>query len=196
MAAYKLSPFNKFIPCDWDNKTEKEKCQKCGKIPPEMFYRRTDRSNEGGDYWCKDCIEKWVEDKGSNLTARLDHIASELERIDPRLALALDRVSDRLEEAKEEGSFSTKAWKWLEPIVSKSIKEFHDKADKLNQAIRSEGIWDALDKAAKLHGADVVQDKLDQNCKEWNNLHDPDYISADTWLEDVKKLEAWVKKVF
>jgi len=31
------------------------------------------------------------------ITARLDRIASELERIDPRLALAVDQVSDRLE---------------------------------------------------------------------------------------------------
>lgn len=33
----------------------------------------------------------------TNLTAKLDHIASELEQIDPRLALALDRISDALE---------------------------------------------------------------------------------------------------
>jgi hypothetical protein len=32
-----------------------------------------------------------------SLTARLDEIAGELERVDPRLALALDQVSDRLE---------------------------------------------------------------------------------------------------
>jgi hypothetical protein len=33
----------------------------------------------------------------TNLTAKLDHIASELEQIDPRLALAVDRISDALE---------------------------------------------------------------------------------------------------
>ena len=31
------------------------------------------------------------------MTARLDEIAGELERVDPRLALALDQVSDRLD---------------------------------------------------------------------------------------------------
>ena len=34
------------------------------------------------------------------LTARLDRIASELEKIDPRLALAIDQVNDRLEKIK------------------------------------------------------------------------------------------------
>ena len=33
----------------------------------------------------------------TKMTASLDEIASELEQVDPRLALALDQVSDRLE---------------------------------------------------------------------------------------------------
>jgi hypothetical protein len=98
------APLNKFIPCDWDNKIEKDKCQKCGKIPDEMFYRKTKRNSSGGDYWCKSCKEQWEEDNKPedkidwlDMTASLDEIAGELERVDPRLALALDKVSDRLE---------------------------------------------------------------------------------------------------
>jgi hypothetical protein len=97
-------------------------------------------------------------DKGVFLTARLDEIAGELEAVDPRLALALDRVSDQLESRTalfgiEEDITSRieKAVKKAEPVFDKfsayvdelndlldeaSKKTYEDKSQKGKEALR------------------------------------------------------------
>lgn len=56
--------------------------------------------------------------KTASLTARLDLIASELERIDPRIALALGRVSNQLIRAQIGRNFSTEERKEFEEILA------------------------------------------------------------------------------
>jgi hypothetical protein len=78
------------------------------------------------------------------ITARLDTIADELERVDPRLALALDRVSDRLETAG--------AWN-LMPVKKDEIK-------KLVKVFIAERVG-VLNKIHDDYTKSVVQDHLD-----------------------------------
>jgi len=60
---------------------------------------------EGEEGWAKeltDFINKWLKEhkKTASITDRLDAIAGELEQVDPRWAMAIDQISDKLDSHK------------------------------------------------------------------------------------------------
>ena len=135
-----------------------------------------------------------------SLTARLDEIAGELESIgNPRLALAVDRVSDRLEKTAG-GSFSKNLLDYINRDLQKFLKSNKEHEQNLLTDINDADFWKTLDNIAESASVkdpknNDLFDKLDR-CPEWRKLMDPNYSSAKEWRDDIKKLEDWVKKVF
>jgi len=71
------------------------------------------------------------ESRKSSIMSCIDEIAGDLERINPRLALALDQVSDRLEMAAFDPK-SVKNWSNIQELIIKTMGEvnsLHMKAD-------------------------------------------------------------------
>lgn len=45
--------------CEWDNEIEKDKCENCGKIPNQIYFRSDNYYDcREGKYWCMSCILK------------------------------------------------------------------------------------------------------------------------------------------
>ena len=50
------------IKCEWDNRIEQDKCQKCGAVPDEMWFVPVPSAYEGsGLYYCKKCATEYEE---------------------------------------------------------------------------------------------------------------------------------------
>jgi hypothetical protein len=71
----------------------------------------------------------------SSLTTRLDVIAGELEKVDPRMALALDMVSDRLE-ASSIDKPDAKKWMDEEKEELGAAKKLEDKVDDIHKMVK------------------------------------------------------------
>jgi hypothetical protein len=49
--------------CEWDNKEEKIPCQRCGKMPDELYFVQDgNKKYIAGSYYCKGCANEKTTD--------------------------------------------------------------------------------------------------------------------------------------
>ena len=107
------------------------------------------------------------------LTARLDDIAGELERIDPRIALAVDQISDRLEERIAAPTFLDVRRRILDHLKKEGWKI--NEGLKVPYAVspqRDVKLWFKTQSVQGVHGINVETDS---------------YESAHSWVSDIRE---------
>lgn len=140
----------------------------------------------------KNC-EKVIHDVamvGSSFTARLDRIADEIELVNPRLALAIDRISDRLDKDIRDYYWDDPLYKLLNKAWS-ALEKSPAEAKKILSSPEAENLL-------KNHGyfKNRTQDKKDFNSRVMEPLSKPDISKKD--LDDIESklgnFVTWVKE--
>jgi hypothetical protein len=135
--------------------------------------------------------------KVTNISDRLDHIASELESENPALALALDRISDRLDRFATDIPVTPDQQKALKDDIwplFKQIFELRDPSsfgetrvekmgDKISVAFKVDAYMDTKDLRSLLQSA---PNGLGLNVGEISVAYTPEEFKSITGLKEVK----------
>ena len=123
--------------------------------------------------------------KTISITERLDIIASELEQVDPRIALAIDQVSDRLEKRAETNSLEkakkdfskglSKFKKWIDEAKKETHypnKDFIQLYDTLEKILNDPTKADWLKAKKEIIKNEKYMDNRPSYTKDWEDLFD------------------------
>ena len=112
--------------------------------------------------------------KYGNFTSQLDQIATELEQVDPRLALAVDQVSDRLETAGVRDLMPVKKDE-IKKLVKIFIAERVGVLNKIHDDYTRSVIQDHLDGVEKFTTEKELNDELSRHLR----------MSFEEWFESL-----------
>jgi len=140
----------------------------------------------------------------NRLTAHLDEIADELEQVDPRVALALDQVSDGLEKTAagyyeklliDDGKHKTEI-KSMFKYMMDPIKEAEDRWENTDLPYDMDKIVEyakkVYDPNDDYHGVNFIRQTLPR--EDFQNFSEGKFSDPEEFLKVLKKLEDWAKK--
>jgi len=140
------------------------------------------------------------------IVERLDKIASELEQIDPRVALALDKVSDQLEKIAapagyyeklliDDGKHKTEMRNMFKYMMD-PIKEAENRWENSDLPYDMDKIVEyakkVYDPDDDYHGVNFIRQTMPR--EDFQNFSEGKFSDPEEFLKVLKKLEDWAKK--